>query len=76
MLLLAILTKTPKEAPKRPAPIVMVACVGGSEEERRVENTVVENSHDNRPHPSQPHHTCLATVWVVVGWPGIVALTQ
>lgn len=26
MLLLAILTNTPKEAPKRPAPIVMVAC--------------------------------------------------
>ena len=37
MLLLAILTKMPKEAPKRPAPTVMVACVRGREEKERGE---------------------------------------
>jgi len=37
MLLLAILTKMPKEAPKRPAPTVMVACGREGRRKRRDE---------------------------------------
>lgn len=76
MLLLAILTKMPKEAPKRPAPIVMVACVGRKGGEREGMRMLNKTEHDNSAHPPQPHHPRLSAVQWLWGRAARIPWTQ